>query len=213
MSERAAFTYTELIVVIAIVAILSLVALATSDAAATEQGRLAAEMFAADVEYARSLAIARPDDPIVIKVYATGNEYWLARAATPDTPITHPTTHQPYVVSFGPTGNAGLKSVQLIAYDLGGDSILGFNSLGTTDQTTAAVLQVSSAGQKYEVTVQPVGAKTTVTKGLTKVLATVAEAVPVGLGSPADPNSGVAAATTTATTTALAVVAPTSTSH
>jgi prepilin-type N-terminal cleavage/methylation domain-containing protein len=181
MNRHPGFTYAELMVVVVIMAIVSLVALSTGDAAATEQGRLAAELFAADVEYVRSLAIARPDDPVIIKVNATGNKYWLARAATPDTPITHPQTHQPYVVSFGPTGNTGLKHVQLLAYDLAGDSILGFNSLGTTDQQTSAVLQVSSSGQKYEVTVDSIASKTKVTRGATKVLQAVAEPTEVPL--------------------------------
>ena len=174
MNVRAAFTYLELLVVVVIMAIISLVALSTGNAATTEQGRLAGELFAADVAYARSLAIARPDDPVVIKVDTTANKYWLARAAAPDTPIAHPATYQPYVVSFGPTGNAGLARVQILACSLGGDNILGFNSLGTTDQQTPAVLQVTSAGQAYEVDVQSNGAKTTVTRGLLTELQAVA---------------------------------------
>jgi hypothetical protein len=144
---------------------------ANSSPAGQEEGRLAGERFAADVAYARSLSISRPDDPVIVKVNALGNRYWLARSATPDTPITHPTTKKPYLVSFGPSGNSGLSCVQLIAYDLGGDSVLGFDSMGNTDQQTDAVMQVSSASQSYEVTIRPVGTQTKVVRGLTKVLA------------------------------------------
>jgi hypothetical protein len=169
-------------VVVVIMAIVSLAVLSTSNAAATEEGRLASEMFASDVEYARSLAIARPDDPVIMKVDAAANKYWLARASAPDVPITHPFTKKPYVVSFGANGTTGLKRVQITAYDFSGDSVLGFNALGTTDQATDAVMQVASAGQAYEITVQPVGVKTTVHKGLTKALA-----VPAGLEAEAIP--------------------------
>jgi len=166
-------------IVVVVAAIIAMGVVANSSPASQEEGRLAGERFAADVAYARSLSIARPDDPVVVKVDIAGNRYWLARAATPDTPITHPTTKKPYLVSFGPTGNSGLRLVQLTACDLGGDSVLGFDSLGNTDQQTEAVMQVSSAQQPYEITVRSVGTKTSVVRGLTKTL--VAPELEVGL--------------------------------
>jgi len=54
-------------------------------------------------------------------------------------------------------------------------------ALGTTDQQTSAVLQVSSSGQKYEVTVDSIASKTKVTRGATKVLQAVAEPTEVPL--------------------------------
>ncbi len=170
MNKRGAFTYVELMIVVLVMAILTLGVVANGGTAGREHGRLAGERFAADVAYARSLSIARPDDPVVIKVDVSGNSYWLARSATPDTPITHPSTKKPYLVSFGGAGNSGLTSAQLLACDFGDDAVLAFDGMGDTDQQTAALFQVTSAGQEYEVSVQSAGSRTTVTKGITKQL-------------------------------------------
>lgn len=158
MNIREAFTYIELMIVVVVAAILTLSFFSSTNTAGQEDGQLAGERFAADVAYARSLSIARPDSPVIIKVDTATNRYWLAPAATPDVPITHPTTKQPYVVSFGPGGNTGLRQAQIISCDLGGDAVLGFDAVGGTDQATVAAIHVSSAGTNYEVDVQPIGA-------------------------------------------------------
>jgi prepilin-type N-terminal cleavage/methylation domain-containing protein len=183
MNNRRAFTYVELMIVIVVAAILTLVALSGSDAGAQQQGELAGERFAADVVYARSLCIARPDDPVIVKVDAAANRYWVARAATPDTPITHPQTKQAYMVSFGTTGNSGLDRVQIVATDLGGDAVLGFDASGSTDQQTPAILHLNSAGQNYEIAVQPAAVATSTMKEFSVQLAGDLEFQAKGSGS------------------------------
>jgi len=57
--SRRAFTLVEIIVVVAIIAIAALLAVPMLSSAADVQLRAAANMIAADVEYAKSLAITR----------------------------------------------------------------------------------------------------------------------------------------------------------
>ncbi len=156
-----AFTFVELMIVIVIVGILTALSIPDGDARAEIQGRRAAETLEGDVAYARSLSIARPDDPVVIRFDVANNKYWLARRSTPTTPISHPTRNTSYVVQFGSNGNPGLTEVSLVAVDLDGDEILEFDALGGIDQDTAAIIQLATSTSQYEVTVEPVAAKST----------------------------------------------------
>jgi hypothetical protein len=165
MKKRHAFTYMELAMVAVIVAIVTVIAVSDGDSEGDEQGRFAADRFASDVSYARSCCLARPDDPVVLKVDVDANKYWLARAADEDTPIAHPKTGKPYVVTFGPDGDRGFDHVALNGQDFGGDSVLRFTSVGGIDQADDAILQIAVKGVEYEMTVGSIAAKTGVVKG------------------------------------------------
>jgi len=157
-------------IVLVVVAIITIAAVPDGDSEAKEEGRHACMRFEADISYARSLSIARPDDPAILKLDGDNNRYWLARASLPDTPITHPQTGEPYLVQYGPGGNQGFTHVQMLACDFGGDGVLGFDAFGGTDQQTDAILQLSSAGANYEIAVAPVTADVTSTQGLKTTL-------------------------------------------
>ncbi len=163
MKVRRAFTYIEVMMVAIVVLIVTIFAMPDADTEARQQGRLAGEAFISDVMYAQSLSIARPDDPVVIKVDADSNTYWLAKAATPDVPITKPLTNEPYVRVLGGAGDRAYDRVEIVAQDFSGDAILAFDSSGSLDQQTPAILQLSSGSAKYEIQVSPISAKATVT--------------------------------------------------
>lgn len=165
MMTRKGFTLVEIAMVVAIVAIIFGVALPSSGTKASLQGDLAGQNFEADISFARSYSIAHPDDPAVIKVDQANNKYWLAAQSAPDTPLTHPLTHQPYVIQYGANGIKGFEQVQIAAFDFGGDSLLKVDSTGSLDQATQAVFQLSSGNSKYEVDVSTVAAQATVQKG------------------------------------------------
>lgn len=171
MNERNAFTYTEMLIVISVAAILFLAAIPDSATAAREEGRLLARRFEADVAYARSLTIADPADPVIIKVDAINNRYWLARSSAPDTPIAHPLKKRPYIVQVGSKGRVGSKYVDIIAVDFGGDAVLSFDGTGSTDQDTVALLQLSGGGSDYEVAISPISADSTVKTVFSRILA------------------------------------------
>lgn len=120
---RRAFTYIELLIVAVVLAIVTILALPDSDAAAKEQGRQAARRLESDISYARSLSIAQPVDPAILKISPDDNRYWIARSSSPDTPIAHPITGNSFCVQFGPNGTPGFEYVAIAAADLGGDNV------------------------------------------------------------------------------------------
>ena len=170
MYARKGYTFVELMMVIVVVAIVIVSAMSGEDNGGKEQARLAAEQFESDVAYARSASIARPDNPLVIKVDTANNRYWLAGSSDPNTPITHPRTGQPYIVSFGAGGTAGLDDVKLLSADVGTDQVLAFQSTGSTDQQTPAVLQLSAGTATSEVSVSSASGKTVIRDKITVVL-------------------------------------------
>ena len=174
MTRRHAFTYVELLVAVVVLAILTIAAFPEAGAEAKEQGKNAALRFEADVFYARSASVARPDDPIVIKIDQANNRYWLARASDPTTAIAHPQSGDPYVVQFGATGGETFDDVQIYAYDFDGDDVLAFDGTGSTDQGTAAVVQFKSGTAEYEVSVNSASADTTISNKIIRNL-TVSE--------------------------------------
>ena len=183
MHLRGAFTYIELMIVIVVAAILTMVAITETESAAGTQAQLAAEQFAADVAYARSLAISDPDstNPVIIKVDTDSNSYWIARKTTEDTPILHPETGEPYVISFG---DGAFDRVTIIGSDFDGSSILEFDSFGGTTQSDDGVLQMKAGDARIEVTIATSAADAVITEGFTKSLTSLETGTtPVGGGA------------------------------
>ena len=165
MNMRRGYTLIELAMIVTIVAIIFAVTLPSTGVKENEEGNLAGQNFEVDVSYARSYSIAHPEDPVLIKMDQANNQYWLAKQSAPDTPIAHPQTGAPYLIKYGTGGRVGFEHVQITAYDFGGDTSVKFDSTGGLDQSTTAILQLTSANSKYEVDVSPAAAQATVQKG------------------------------------------------
>ncbi len=177
MRTRPAFSYLELAVVATVIGIFLIVAIPDEDGASKEQGRQFCQKFEADAAYARSLTIAHPGDPVVIKVDGASNRYWLAQASAPDVPIAHPWTGRPYEVQCGPEGDGGMEYVAIVGVDFDGDEVLGFDAMGSTDQEGSALVQVNSGGAAFEVSVSAVEAASEVRSAHTKDLGQTAGAI------------------------------------
>ncbi len=167
MHSRKGYTCIELTMVVIVVAIVIYCSTSNEDNGGKEQARLAAEKVESDVAYARSASIARPDDPLVIKIDTANNRYWLASSSTPNTPIAHPRSGKPYLISFGAGGTGGLDKVKLLAGDVGGDQVLAFKSTGSTDQQTPAKIQIAADTAVAEVSVASASGTSTVKDALT----------------------------------------------
>lgn len=162
MHRHAAITLIEIMIVIVILAILALAVLPGMNVTIQAQADRAATLLESDVAYARSLSIARPDNPALIKIDADAHRYWVARVSAPDTPLPHPQTGQPMLRQLGAAGDAGFEEVEIVGFDFAGDAILAFDSTGGTDQETPAILQFAAGGVVFEVRVDPILSKVTI---------------------------------------------------
>lgn len=147
----------ELMVVVVIAAILYVSSIPDSSAVAEEGKSQFAEKFEADLSYAKSLSIADPSDPVILKVDPDTNKYWLAKNSTPDTPITNPSTKKPYVVEGhgGSTATGAMKKIEILATDFNGDQVLKFDSVGTMDQRRPARIRLRIGGKVVDVEIDP----------------------------------------------------------
>lgn len=160
---------------VVVMAIIVVISWPDSEAAAKEAARLAALKFESDVDYARSYSISRPDDPACIKIKGVENRYWLATNSSPDTPMAHPQSGDPYVVQFGTGGLRGMENVTIHAVDAGADQVIRFDGTGAVDSDSVPVLQLSTDGAPYEVKVSTSGGSCMLSETYTVVLEPVVD--------------------------------------
>ena len=141
---RRAFTLIEMMISLAVVAILAVVvipALAPEDAIKLVS---ASHMLASDLEYAQSASLADPTDPIVVVFDDAAPRYWLAHASDPDTPIAHPSSGSPYIVEMGVETAQQLGGVAIEPFNVA-DRTIVYDAFGRLDQLDNAFVRVSNA--------------------------------------------------------------------
>lgn len=155
LGSPSGFTIVEIIIVVVILAIAALVAIPLAGSAAGVQMRSAANMIAADMEYARSLAISRGQNFSV--VFDKNTESY--RIEDQDgTVISHPVKKRfDYIVDF----TKELNKVDVVDADFDGTSEIKFDYLGSPYNgagnplnSGTVSLQAGSAG--VTVSVEPV---------------------------------------------------------
>jgi len=154
---RRAFTFTELMVTVAVLGIV----LAVVAPALTPEGpaRLtgAATLVASDVEYAQSLSVANPDDLAVVRFEPAAPEgptYWIALLSTPETPVTRPDSTEPYHVVFGEGDAAQLEGVAYTTTGVAGGMIV-FDEFGRLGSADPVSITLSNASGDMTVAVSP----------------------------------------------------------
>lgn len=175
-SRRSAFTMVEIVIVAAVIAILTITA--WPDREAEDQTRLdsALTRLEADIEYARTLSLTTPTNPAVLKVDMANDKYWIAKQATPATPVTNPATRKPYVVQLGQNGDSGVRDVKITADNLGTDHMVVFDSRGGLNANGDLGIQFRAGSKTGSVKISAGSAATRqsavdlVTEGLTNVV-------------------------------------------
>ena len=162
--SRRGFSLSELLTVVFVMGVLAAVGFVSMNLKPTE-AEAAARTFAGDLFHAESEAIARPDLGCVVKIDPAGKRYWLARPASPDTPITNPVTNKPYLVSFGIGAAGRLTDVAFGTLSLGGDAVIQFDGLGSPDQSSDATVEFTAGGETYCVRIAATSGVVTVTRG------------------------------------------------
>ena len=152
----AAFTLTEMLVVIVILAIVAAVVLPRMVGSSDMQARSAARVMMADLEYAQSVAITS-QAPITVTFSIAGNSYTVSNASGP---LIHPITKKTYVVEMGEV--RGMESVSIASASFGGSSSTTFDALGAPDNS--GTVTITAGAHTYTVSVAPVVGRITVTK-------------------------------------------------
>ena len=156
------FTLLEILAVVVILAIVA--AMAVPMLGQTRRARLtaAAELLAADLNFAQLESIAHSDDPRLVVFDTVNHAYYIAALSAPDAPITNPVGKIPYRTQFGVGRAAESGGVTITALSLGGDNQLRFGAFGQIDQATLASITLSLDRIRLTISVDPVSGEVTV---------------------------------------------------
>ncbi len=151
MRVENGFTLVEIIIVVVILSIAAMAAIPLMSSASDIQIRSAANLIAADLEYAKSMAISRGQDYSV--VFDEGaNSYGIYKKGDTD-PIPHPVKKGfDYVMNF--SNDSRLGKVDITNINFGGISTVEFDCLGSPDEGGSITLNAN--GIAATITVEPV---------------------------------------------------------
>lgn len=151
--KHSGFTFVELMVVAVVAAILVIAAL--PDAKSSDR-RVAAEFlakFEADVAYAKSLSIARPDDLAIIQVDVAADCYWVALASAPNVPLTDSRTGDAHLVKAGHSNASTYPGLDIVQAECNSSTTFKFNSTGGLESDTAAYIGVRTDTERHRLVV------------------------------------------------------------
>lgn len=155
----AGFTMIEVLIVVVILAIAAAVAVPMMSSAGSTQVRAAASMVAADLEYAKSMAISRGQNYSV--VFDEANETYQIEDQT-GTVIQHPVKKGfNYMVDF--PNDSRLNRVVIVDADFDGTSTVSFDYLGSpydggspAAPLNSGVITLQAGGVTKTISVEPV---------------------------------------------------------
>lgn len=160
--SRPGFTLVEILIVVAVLAIVAAMVVPAMGNTDATRLRAAADMLVSDIHQAAFASISHSGDPRMLVFDSATHRYSVVRAAAPSTPLTHPIDHQPYRTTFGQGRAAHLAGVVIHSYSLGGDARLSFGTYGQLDQGSAASVTLACNGKTLTITIDPVTAQATV---------------------------------------------------
>ena len=165
---EAGFTLIEILVVIVILVIVSMTAIPMMSSASGNQLRAAANIVAADMEYAKSMAIKSG------QTYSVKFDEGTASYEIPDPNgqgvgfgtsqkrITHPVTRKEYVMNFG--SDSRLSTVRIDSVNFDSTSEIRFDYLGSPNLVSGGYVRLISGGKTLSVNVEAVTGFITITE-------------------------------------------------
>jgi type II secretion system protein H len=155
--RHGGFTLVEIIIVVVIIAIAAMIVVPLATSAAGMQIRSAVNMIAADLEYAKSMAVSRGRFYSV--VFDQSTESYSIRDQD-GAVIAHPVRKGfNYVVDFRSEGR--LDKVDIVSVDFDGTNEVKFDYLGSpynasNNPLNSGVVNLQAAGTAGQVSVEPV---------------------------------------------------------
>ena len=147
---RRGFTIVEILIVLVIMKIAALTALPMMSSASSVQIRSAASMIAADLEYAKSMAISRGQN-YSVRFDQNAESYQVEDQG--NNVIQHPIKKGfDYLVDFG--NDTRLTRVDITGANFGGNPDVEFDSMGSPDSGGTVSLQ--AGGTTVTITVEPI---------------------------------------------------------
>lgn len=156
------FTLVEIMVVVIVIGIMGLIAVPMISSAGSIQVRSAANKLAADLEYAKSMAISR-QTPYRVVFDTSNNEYQIEmKDGSNWVLIKHPVeTHKDFIVDYG--SESRLRQVEVSSASFGSGSTVIFDYLGSPLDTSenaltsaGTVTLATDSGMSMQVTVEAV---------------------------------------------------------
>lgn len=155
------FTLVELLIVLVLIAIAAMVAVPMMSSAASMQIRSAANMVAADLEYAKSMAISRGQNFSV--VFDKNTESYSIKDQT-DTIIQHPVKKGSlYTINFQSDSRLGRVDISDAVFNPNSSQTITFDYLGSpysgtgiSNPLNSGVITLNAGGITKRINVEPV---------------------------------------------------------
>lgn len=146
------YTLLELLVVVALLAIIAALATPAFTAGNTAKARAAARALIADFAYAQSLSMGS-ETPVLINFSSDGAGYWAAFATDPAVPLRDPKTGKAFKRDFSQDIPHDLFGVRIASCTQGGvpTALIQFGALGELAVAQDVVVTMTCAGEDIRI--------------------------------------------------------------
>ena len=155
MPRPTAFTLIEMLITLTVMATIAAVVAPMLSDDSRLRVMAASSIICSDIELAQVMTIAHPDQPVVVRFDPDNGCYWLAYAATPDTPLLRADNGESYEVEFG-KGRARSAAGVTMTLEQAPNNTIGFAAHGgLTDFTTTPLVKVSKSTRGIQLAIAP----------------------------------------------------------
>ena len=145
---RRGFTLMELMMTITIIIVVGVLVMPKLSDDTQLRLVAAASILTSDIELAQVMTISHPADAVVVQFDPDNDQYWLAYADVPDSPIPRPDNGRPYLIVFGQDRARSAAGVSLSLTEVT-DNTLAFDAQGGVADISAQPVIRLSLGSRF----------------------------------------------------------------